>query len=104
MQFLPDVYIVCEACKGKRYNRDTLEVKYKGMSIADVLEMTVTQAMDFFDTHPQIKGKLRVLDEVGLDTIKLGQAATPPFLAGGTEDKLSESYQEVILKDVIYLR
>jgi excinuclease ABC subunit A len=89
MQFLPDVYIVCEACKGKRYNRDTLEVKYKGMSIADVLEMTVTQAMDFFDTHPQIKGKLRVLDEVGLGYIRLGQAATT--LSGGEAQRIKLS-------------
>ncbi|HOJ44255.1 MAG TPA: excinuclease ABC subunit UvrA, partial [Syntrophorhabdaceae bacterium] len=66
MQFLPDVYIVCDVCKGKRYNRDTLEIKYKGKSIADVLEMTVTQATEFFDSIPHIKNKLKVLNDVGL--------------------------------------
>jgi excinuclease ABC subunit A len=89
MQFLPDVYIVCDACKGKRYNRDTLEVQYKGKNIADVLEMTVTQAMEFFDALPHIKGKLKVLYEVGLGYIKLGQAATT--LSGGEAQRIKLS-------------
>ena len=89
MQFLPDVYIVCDICKGKRYNRDTLEVKYKGKSIADVLEMTVTQAMEFFDAHPHIKSKLKVLNEVGLGYIRLGQAATT--LSGGEAQRIKLS-------------
>jgi excinuclease ABC subunit A len=89
MQFLPDVYIVCEACKGKRYNRDTLEILYRGKSIADVLEMTVTQAMEFFDAHPHIKAKLQVLYEVGLGYIRLGQAATT--LSGGEAQRIKLS-------------
>ncbi|MCX5808928.1 MAG: excinuclease ABC subunit UvrA [Proteobacteria bacterium] len=80
MQFLPDVYIVCDICKGKRYNRDTLEVRYKGKSIADVLEMSVTQATEFFDAHPPIKGKLKVLN---------GQAATT--LSGGEAQRIKLS-------------
>jgi excinuclease ABC subunit A len=89
MQFLPDVYITCDMCKGKRYNRDTLEIEYKGKSIADVLEMTVTQAMDFFDSIPHIKSKLKVLNEVGLGYIKLGQAATT--LSGGEAQRIKLS-------------
>jgi excinuclease ABC subunit A len=89
MQFLPDVYIVCDVCKGKRYNRDTLEIRYKGKNIADVLEMTVTQAMEFFDALPHIKSKLKVLNEVGLGYIKLGQAATT--LSGGEAQRIKLS-------------
>ena len=96
MQFLPDIYIVCDVCKGKRYNRDTLEVKYKGKSIADVLEMTVTQAMDFFDVHPLIKNKLKVLNDVGLGYIRLGQAATT--LSGGEAQRIKLS-RELSKKD-----
>jgi excinuclease ABC subunit A len=89
MQFLPDVYIVCDVCKGKRYNRDTLEVRYKEKNIADVLEMTVTQAMEFFDAIPHIKSKLRMLNEVGLGYIRLGQAATT--LSGGEAQRIKLS-------------
>jgi len=89
MQFLPDVYIVCDVCKGKRYNRDTLEVKYRGKSIADVLDMTVTQATEFFDSIPHIKNKLRVLNDVGLGYIRLGQAATT--LSGGEAQRIKLS-------------
>ncbi|HBA53709.1 MAG TPA: excinuclease ABC subunit UvrA, partial [Syntrophorhabdus aromaticivorans] len=89
MQFLPDIYVVCDVCKGKRYNRDTLEVKYRGKSVADVLEMTVTQAMEFFDALPHIKNKLRVLNEVGLGYIRLGQAATT--LSGGEAQRIKLS-------------
>lgn len=89
MQFLPDIYIVCDACKGKRYNRDTLEIKYKGKSIADVLEMTVTQATDFFEAIPLIQAKLKILNEVGLGYIKLGQAATT--LSGGEAQRIKLS-------------
>jgi excinuclease ABC subunit A len=89
MQFLPDVYIVCDICKGKRYNRDTLEVKYRGKSIADVLEMTVTQATEFFNAHPLIKSKLKVLNDVGLGYIRLGQAATT--LSGGEAQRIKLS-------------
>jgi excinuclease ABC subunit A len=89
MQFLPDVLIVCDACKGKRYNRDTLEVKYRGKSVADVLDMTVTQAMDFFEALPHIRSKLTVLSSVGLGYIRLGQAATT--LSGGEAQRIKLS-------------
>ncbi len=89
MQFLPDVYIVCDQCKGKRYNRDTLEILYKGKNIADVLEMTVTEAMDFFDAVPHIRKKLQVLYDVGLGYIRLGQPATT--LSGGEAQRIKLS-------------
>ncbi len=89
MQFLPDVYIVCDMCKGKRYNRDTLEIEYKGKNIADVLEMTVTQAMDFFQSIPHIKNKLKILNDVGLGYIRLGQSATT--LSGGEAQRIKLS-------------
>jgi excinuclease ABC subunit A len=96
MQFLPDVYIVCDMCKGKRYNRDTLEILYKGKNIADVLEMTVTQAMQFFDSIPHIKSKLKVLNDVGLGYIRLGQSATT--LSGGEAQRIKLS-RELSKKD-----
>lgn len=71
MHFLPDIYVPCEVCKGKRYNRETLEVKYKGKSIADVLDMTVEEALEFFDKIPKIKQKIQTLYDVGLGYIKL---------------------------------
>ena len=86
MHFLPDVYVTCEVCKGKRYNRETLEIKYKGKSIADVLDMTVEQALDFFHNIPPIKRKLKTLNEVGLGYIKLGQQATT--LSGGEAQRV----------------
>jgi excinuclease ABC subunit A len=89
MQFLPDVYIVCDHCKGKRYNRDTLEIEYKGKNIADVLGMTVTQGMEFFDAIPTIRGKLKVLSDVGLGYIRLGQPATT--LSGGEAQRIKLS-------------
>lgn len=86
MSFLPDVYVKCEVCKGKRYNRDTLEVKVKGKSIYDVLEMTVDEALEFFENVPPIRDKLRTLSEVGLGYIKLGQPATT--LSGGEAQRV----------------
>jgi len=86
MHFLPDVYIPCEVCKGRRYNKETLEVKYKGKNIADVLEMTVDEALEFFDAIPQIKRKLQLLHDVGLGYIKLGQPA--PTLSGGEAQRV----------------
>ncbi|MBQ3009124.1 MAG: excinuclease ABC subunit UvrA, partial [Oscillospiraceae bacterium] len=86
MHFLPDIYVPCEVCKGKRYNRETLEVKYKGKSIADVLEMTVEQAMSFFENHPKIYRKIKTLYDVGLGYIKLGQSATT--LSGGEAQRV----------------
>lgn len=86
MHFLSDVYIPCEVCKGKRYNRETLEVKYKGKTIADVLEMTVDEAVDFFENIPKIHRKLKVLKDVGLGYIRLGQPA--PSLSGGEAQRV----------------
>jgi len=86
MQFLPDVYVPCEVCKGKRYNRETLEVKYKGKSIADVLDMTVAEALEFFEAIPSIKNKLQTLFDVGLGYIHLGQPATT--LSGGEAQRV----------------
>ena len=86
MHFLPDVYVECEVCKGARYNRETLEVLYKGKSIADVLGMTVSQALEFLGAIPRIKNKLKTLDEVGLGYITLGQSATT--LSGGEAQRV----------------
>lgn len=86
MHFLPDVYVSCDVCKGKRYNHETLEVKYKGKSIYDVLEMTVEEALDFFRDIPKIERKLRTLWEVGLNYVKLGQQATT--LSGGEAQRV----------------
>lgn len=81
MHFLPDVYVPCEVCHGTRYNRETLEIKYKGKSIYDVLEMRVEEALEFFENVPKIKSKLQMLSDVGLSYVKLGQSA--PTLSGG---------------------
>ena len=86
MHFLPDVYVPCEVCKGKRYNRETLEVKYKGRSIADVLDMTVEDGVSFFENHPKIMRKLKTLYDVGLGYIKIGQPATT--LSGGEAQRV----------------
>ncbi len=86
MHFLPDVYVVCDVCKGKRYNRETLDIKYKGKSIAQVLNMTINQAVLFFENISLIRSKLIVLQEVGLGYIKLGQAATT--LSGGEAQRI----------------
>jgi excinuclease ABC subunit A len=86
MNFLPDVYVECEECKGKRYNKKTLEVRYKGKSIADVLEMSVEEALDFFQFVPSIRTKLETLNQVGLGYIKLGQSATT--LSGGESQRI----------------
>ncbi len=89
MHFLPDVYVPCEVCKGKRYNRETLEVKYKGKSISNVLDMTVDEAREFFDAIPRIRRKLRTLADVGLGYIRLGQPATT--LSGGEAQRVKLS-------------
>ena len=89
MHFLPDIYVPCEVCKGKRYNRETLEVHYKGKSIYDVLEMTVDEAVEFFEHLPKIARKLRTLQEVGLGYIRLGQSATT--LSGGEAQRVKLS-------------
>ncbi|MFK7953118.1 MAG: excinuclease ABC subunit UvrA [Ekhidna sp.] len=86
MDFLPDVHVPCETCKGKRYNRETLEVRFKGKSISDVLDMTVNQSVEFFEKQPKIARKLQTLDEVGLGYISLGQHATT--LSGGEAQRV----------------
>jgi len=86
MHFLPDVYVTCDVCKGKRYNRDTLEVKYKGKNIFDVLDMTVDEGVEFFDAIPKIKKRLQTLKEVGLGYIKIGQSSTT--LSGGEAQRV----------------
>lgn len=86
MHFLPDVYVDCEVCHGTRYNRETLNIKYKGKNIAEVLDMRVTEALTFFENVPKIKNKLQVLEDVGLGYIKLGQSA--PTLSGGEAERV----------------
>jgi excinuclease ABC subunit A len=86
MHFLPDVYVPCEVCKGRRYNRETLEVRYKGKSIADVLDLTVADALEFFENQPRIRTKLELLNDVGLGYVHLGQSATT--LSGGEAQRV----------------
>ena len=86
MHFLADVYVPCEVCHGKRYNRETLEVRYKGKSIADVLDMTVNMAVEFFENVPQILPKIKSLQDVGLGYLKLGQSSTT--LSGGESQRV----------------
>ncbi|MGB9750458.1 MAG: excinuclease ABC subunit UvrA [Caldisericia bacterium] len=91
MQFLPDVYVTCEVCHGKRYNRETLEITWKGKNISDILDMTVDEAYEFFENIPSIKRKLSLLKDVGLGYIKLGQPA--PTLSGGEAQRVKLSYE-----------
>ena len=98
MNFLPDVYVHCEACDGKRYNKETLEVRYKGKSIGDVLNLTINQAVEFFENLPHLQSKLKMLQDVGLGYIKIGQPCTT--LSGGESQRiklateLRERYRE----------
>jgi excinuclease ABC subunit A len=103
MHFLPDVYVPCEQCHGKRYNRETLEVRFKGKSIADVLEMSVEEAVTFFENVPKIARRLRTLHDVGLDYIRLGQPATT--LSGGEAQrvKLATELSKVATGDTLYI-
>jgi excinuclease ABC subunit A len=103
MHFLPDVYVPCETCKGARYNRETLEVRFKGKSIADVLEMSVEEALQFFAKIPKLRRRLQTLHDVGLDYIKLGQPATT--LSGGEAQrvKLSAELSKVATGKTLYL-
>lgn len=89
MHFLPDVYVTCEVCKGRRFNEQTLEVRYKGRSISDVLKMSVEEALQVFNNVPMVKSKLQTLHDVGLDYIELGQAATT--LSGGEAQRVKLS-------------
>jgi excinuclease ABC subunit A len=86
MHFLPDIFVPCEVCGGARYNRETLEVKYKGKNISDVLEMTVDEAVEYFQNHAAIYNKIKTLQEVGLGYIKLGQSSTT--LSGGEAQRV----------------
>jgi excinuclease ABC subunit A len=103
MHFLPDVYVSCETCHGKRYNRETLEVRFKGKNIADVLEMSVEEALEFFQKIPKIRRRLQTLHDVGLDYIKLGQPATT--LSGGEAQrvKLSSELSKVATGRTLYI-
>jgi excinuclease ABC subunit A len=103
MHFLPDVYVPCETCKGKRYNRETLEVRFKGKSIADVLEMSVEEALGFFAKIPKIRRRLQTLHDVGLDYVKLGQPATT--LSGGEAQrvKLASELAKVATGRTLYI-
>ena len=86
MNFLPDVYVHCNECNGKRYNRETLEVRYKGKNISDVLDMTISQAVEFFENFPVVRHKLATIDQVGLGYITLGQPSTT--LSGGESQRI----------------
>ena len=86
MNFLPDVYVHCDKCNGKRYNRETLEVRYRGNSISDVLDMTINQAVEFFENMPKILHKLKTLQEVGLGYLTLGQSSTT--ISGGEAQRV----------------
>ena len=104
MHFLPDVYIPCEECHGTRYNSETLEVKYKGKNIAEVLDMTIDEALEFFNNIPQIKNKLETLNNVGLGYVKLGQSSTT--LSGGEAQRVklaSELYKKITNKTIFIL-
>ncbi|HEY5051869.1 MAG TPA: excinuclease ABC subunit UvrA [Solirubrobacterales bacterium] len=103
MHFLPDVYVPCEQCGGKRYNRETLEVRFKGKNIGDVLEMSVEEAVEFFENVPKIARRLRTLHDVGLDYIRLGQPATT--LSGGEAQriKLATELSKVATGDTLYI-
>jgi excinuclease ABC subunit A len=103
MHFLPDVYVPCETCGGKRYNRETLEVRFKGKSIADVLEMSVEEALAFFAKIPKLRRRLQTLHDVGLDYVKLGQPATT--LSGGEAQrvKLAKELGKIATGRTLYI-
>jgi len=103
MHFLPDVYVPCEQCHGKRYNRETLDIRFKGKTIADVLEMSVEEALEFFKKIPKVKRRLQTLHDVGLDYIRLGQPATT--LSGGEAQrvKLSSELSKVATGSTLYI-
>jgi excinuclease ABC subunit A len=103
MHFLPDVWVTCNVCKGKRFNRETLQIKYKGKTIADVLDMDVDEALDFFENVPKVRCILQTLSDVGMGYIKLGQSATT--LSGGEAQrvKLAKELARVSTGDTVYI-
>ncbi len=103
MHFLPDIYVPCDQCKGKRYNRETLEIKYKGKTIHEVLDMTIEEAREFFDAVPALARKLQTLMDVGLTYIRLGQSATT--LSGGEAQRAgARAVQARYRPDAVYPR
>ena len=103
MNFLPDVYVTCESCNGRRYNRETLEIYYKGKNISDVLKMTISEALTFFDAHPRIKRIIETLDSVGLGYLKIGQSSTT--ISGGEAQrvKLARELSKIGTGDTVYV-
>jgi len=103
MHFLPDVYVPCEVCQGKRYNRETLEVRFKGKNVAEVLDMSVEEAVEFFANQPKIKRRLQTLADVGLDYIRLGQSSTT--LSGGEAQrvKLATELAKIATGNTLYI-
>ena len=105
MNFLPDVYVECETCRGKRYNRETLEIRYKGKSISDVLNMTINEAVNFFEKIPNIYRKVKTLQDVGLGYLTLGQPSTT--ISGGEAQRVklsTELSKKGYRKNIIYFR
>jgi excinuclease ABC subunit A len=103
MNFLPDVYVNCEECGGKRYNRETLEIHYKGKNISDVLKMPVSEAAEFFDSVPAIKRKLTTLNSVGLGYLTLGQSSTTVSGGEAQRIKLSRELSKIGTGDTVYI-
>ena len=105
MHFLPDVYVKCDVCQGKRYNRETLEIHYKGKSISDVLEMTVDEGVTFFTAQPSIREKLLAMQEVGLGYIAIGQSGDDALRRRGAAHQARQGTEQARHRpDVIYIR
>ena len=103
MNFLPDIYVDCEVCAGKRYNRETLEIHYKGKNISDVLKMPISEAEEFFDSVPAIKRKLKTLNSVGLGYLTLGQSSTTVSGGEAQRIKLSRELSKIGTGDTLYI-
>lgn len=104
MHFLPDIYVPCDQCKGKRYNRETLEIKYKGKTIHEVLDMTIEEAREFFDAVPALARKLQTLMDVGLTYIRLGQSATTLGRRGAAREAGARTVKTRYWANAVYSR